>query len=263
MREGSVTFQFDARKLIAGLTSREAREAITAIAIPIIERSWRRVAKRRLSPRRAAVYTEAITVLSTTGTRASLMLDGSEANAIEYGTDRWDMKPGLLYSDKAREDKEGNPYMRVPMMHASARAAGAAAQPMGAPYRRKLGKDAAFELGKQIYARASKMSVGETLRGTNTPKLRERHKGPIYEGMRKERDSKIKGKQKFGIGATQYKTYRTVSLASPASSWWYPKRAGAKLIDEALEDAAPEIQKGINSIVGGMMVRVKLAKVGK
>ena len=256
MPRGSLTFEFDARKLVNGMTSREAREAITEMAIPIIERSWRRVAKRKLSPRRAAMYVNAIQVAAVQGTRVSLVLEGADANIIEYGNDKWDMKPGLLMSDAAQESEDGEIYLRVPMQHSSYRAAGATAPPMGAPYRRKLGADAAFELGKQIYERASKLGPKEALRGTGTPKLRERHKLPIYEGMRRERARR-------GIASVQYKTYRTVSTASPASSWVYPKRAGAKLIDEALKEATPEIQKGISNLVSGMLVKMKMTKVGK
>lgn len=258
MAKTSVTFQFDSRRLIAGLTSREAREAITEMAIPIIEQSWRRVAKRRLSPRRAKVYTEAIQVLPVRGTRAVLALEGREANNIEHGNDSWDMKPGILAGSGVRYNKEGAPYAIVPMQHASYRAAGATAPPMGAAYRRKLGKERAYELGKQIYERASKLSIGEALRDTQTPKLRTRHQAPIYEGMRKEQSAKRKG-----IAGTEYRTYRTVSLESPSNSWIYPKRAGAKISDEALRDAIPEIQEGISNLVGGMLVKVKLTKVGK
>ena len=282
MPRGSLTFEFDSRKLVNGLTSKAAREAITEMAIPIIERSWRRVAKRKLSPRRAATYINAIQVAAVQGTRVSLVLEGADANIIEYGNDRWDMKPGLLMSDAAKESEDGEIYLRVPMQHSSYRAAGATAAPMGAPYRRKLGADAAFELGKQIYERASKLGPKQELRGTGTPKLRERHKLPIYEGLRRERARpKIDPataptdraallrhmmdlqKKSRGIASVQYKTYRTVSTASPASSWVYPKRAGAKLIDEALKDATPEIQKGISKLVDGMLVKMKMTKVGK
>ena len=241
----SVRFDFDPRKLIEGLTSREVREAIVVVAVNEIDDALRETAARRLSKKRAEIYTDAIQVGVFRGTSASIVFEGEAANAIEYGNS-WDMKPGLLKGESSRV---------IRFQHSAYRSKGAKAPPMGAPYRKKLGEQAAYELGRRVYDQVSRLPDDVPLRRSGTQKLKDIHKRPIYDGIRRER----KG---AGIQNVQYATYRTVSINSPADSWIYPARPPENLIEAALEIAEERIQEQFGEVLDGLAIRLKTAKRG-
>ena len=143
-----IRFETKRSDKLENISSREARELIVTLALPIIEANWRAVAKRKLSKRRAAIYVEAINVSSFRGSSASLILSGTAANNIEFGADAWDMKPGLLAGKSSRV---------IAFEHASHRAKGKFGQPMGSPYRRDFGDEAADAIGRKVYDRAKKL----------------------------------------------------------------------------------------------------------
>lgn len=244
-----VRFEIKRSDKLEGMSMQDARELIVQIAVPLIDRSWRATAKRRLSKRRASVYMSSIQVSAFRKTSASLILSGSEANDIEFGADSWDMKPGLL---------KGKPSRVIQFTHATYRAKGKFGQPMGSPYKRYRGEEAAYNIGRTVSAAAAKMDVGDILRNSPAPFLRPHHKSPIYD-----RTEKFQSEERSGIAGLGYRTFRTVSINSPAHSWIYPRQAPAGLIDEAIEDATPHIQAAVGKLLGGAIIQLKKGKSSK
>lgn len=248
-RRTGVRFEVKHRDKLEGMSIQDARELIVQIAVPLIDRSWRATAKRRLSKRRAAIYVNAIQVAAFRKTSASLILTGAEANAIEFGADSWDMKPGLLKGKESRV---------IQFTHATYRAKGKFGQPMGSPYKRYHGEEAAHNIGRNVSALAAKMSVGEILRSSSAPFMRPHHTSPIYDRM-----EKFQNEERSGIAGTSYRTFRTVSINSPAHSWIYPRQEPAGLIDEAIEAATPHVQAAVDKILGGAIIQLKKGRSSK
>ena len=124
------------------------------------------------------------------------------ADKIEKGVEPYDMKPELL---------KGRRYVRIPFRHAVP----TAAQPSGTtPSGMKIMPQSIYNimqkverLGKSTYGQRSK--IIQTMEGERKTYT---HKTGIYSGM----------KNVGRAGHTQYMTFRTVSINSPANSWWHP-----------------------------------------
>ena len=73
------------------------------------------LAKSNLSPRTAQIYVKSLSKVTISGNTAEFLLQGWLANALELGVSPYDMKIGLLSSDKVKISRTGNTYQRVPV----------------------------------------------------------------------------------------------------------------------------------------------------
>ena len=146
------------------------------------------------------------------------------ADKIENGVEPYDMKPSLL---------KGRQYVRIPFRHAVP----TAAQPSGTtPSGMKIMPQSIHaimqkvdRLGKSSYGQRSK--IIKTMEGERKTYT---HKTGIYSGM------KNVGK----AGHSQYMTFRTVSIHSPANSWWHPGTK-ARPLSKAVAQSTYEFVKEI------------------
>jgi hypothetical protein len=242
----SISISVDPGAVIKAITSRKMRIAIAREVAPILARRWRVTAEDNLSKNSAQAYVNAIEVKEVSGVRVVLELAGRRANMIEHGVkEPIDMRDWLLapYGLTSRV---------IPFQHATPGTAGRRGAPMGAAYAKTLGKKEAEKLGRRVYSSARKLKEGERLEAGLAPKLKAQHKTDIYAGMQRT--------QKEPRSATEYTTYRTISLNSPADSWMYPTRPGEHIIDKMLEEAQEDVRDAVSDVLGGVLVEVKLTK---
>lgn len=84
------------------------------VALKVAE-EVKRQARSHLSHKTANIYNRAVTVGKTADGETPVYLEGWLPLALEHGTKRFDMKPGLLASPKAKLSKEGKKYLVVPI----------------------------------------------------------------------------------------------------------------------------------------------------
>lgn len=164
-------------------------------------------------------------------------------NAIEMGASEFDMKSGLLMSDKVKYDKDGDPYITVPFRHATPNA---------------LGENGAFsnKMTSDIYKSAKKLTGKQSLPLTS---IDSKHHIPKNIGLRKEvknnnfknitKDTPMtsiyEGMQKRKGG---YVTFRRVSLRSDADRWIHPGFEKRDFMNKAVQrlDVANIVDRSID-----------------
>lgn len=242
----AISITVDPAKVVKAISSRKMRIEIARAVAPVLLRRWRVTAEDNLSKNSAKAYVDAIQVQEVSGVRVILELAGQRANMIEHGVETpIDMRDMLLRPF-------GLEHRVIPFQHSSPGSKGRRGAPMGSAYEKTLGKQKAEKLGRRIYAEARKLAPDERLLGGLAPKLKPHHKEDIYASMRRTPGAKR--------GDTEYTTYRTISLNSPAESWIYPTRPGAHIVDKMLEEAREDIRDAVSEVLGGVLVEVQTKK---
>lgn len=172
------------------------------------------------------------------GTVAVISLIGELPNMIEEGWPGGDMKPALLSGRNAKTAKDGTRYNTVPFRQMNPGATGRYGTPMGQQYVGLLGRTAAEQLGKRVYAAAKSLQPGGRLPAGMAPILKAHHKTDLFDGLTKQSKRYSRATQ------NQYTTFRRVSDKSDPRAFIHPgiepHRFFAKAADYA-EDVAPMI----------------------
>lgn len=162
------------------------------------------------------------------------------SNLVEFGADRFDMKIGLLKSNKAKMSKEGYKYLIIPFKHFTPGA---------------LQKNV---LPKSLYEKVKKLKFGKSMKkgkfnlntgeekDIQTYKKKEEHRKGLYEGITKV------GRK----GHAGYMTFRVVSEKSDASSWWHPGFRASPVYKKVVDKLTSEDFK--NNIVNELKQRIGL-----
>lgn len=151
-----------------------------------------------------------------------------EAEHLEDGYQRFDMKPGILKGPKAKVSKKGVRYNTIPFKQASPGAAtNLREQLMGEQMKQAL-KSGISRLTRQKtdLNKIQKGADGKPLRG-NVGKI---SKNPIIhphlQGLTRYQ------KQYGGATQAQSMTFRTVTSKSDPASWWHPGYDGVHAFRE-------------------------------
>ena len=172
-------------------------------------RDVRSLARRNLHKTRAE-YERAISVLNPSSGVAVVELNGVLPNMIEQGASAFDIKEGFSKSDKKKQKLDGGWYLTVPFSHATPSSTGDFAT---------LG-DA---MPESVYEKAAMLSEGESLSGSDLPKMAPRQK---ISTMTASYDQYIRKHSPYsGIrrntrsGHSGYVSFRRVSDKSDPNSW--------------------------------------------
>lgn len=214
-----VEFSFSLPKMDEAKFDQVANQVLDTAA-EMARAEWIKLASASLNST-LADYTNGIQPVEAEGLTRTIRLEGKLPNMQEQGHEAYDMKPGLLGSDKAKTSKDGSRYMFVHMEHGS---------PMQT-HTRKLPDD--------IWQRAKKMKMGDRLSDSKyftTNVKGYSSKSGIYEGMRR---SFPKGQQG---NRNAFETFRTVSSKSDASAWWHPGFKALLLADKVKDFIEEQIQ---------------------
>ena len=157
------------------------------------------------------------------------------AEAIEEGKGPFDEKLGLLASPKAKQTKDGSPFITVPFRHATPQAiaeSGIFSSIMD-PEVYDLAKNAQRQLRRiDLPPEHQVLGVRPEIRvpGLRVPEYV--HKAARYEGLVRV-DVSSSNLETRGA----YMTFRRVSKNSDPNSWWNRGIEGKHLMDKALEMA--------------------------
>lgn len=197
---------------------------------------WQNEANRTLKSSRQE-YINNIVVVDEGFAKGAVVLTGWLPNAVEQGLESFDMKEGALNGPNAKVGKNGSKYNTIPFS-------------IGAPD--SLGEN--FNGGvmpKQIHdvvknkqvdsitKKSAPLKENEIPKPFDQPKTKSIklpesksakqyvHKGSIYEGIAKQKDS---------AGNTSYKSFRRISENSDPSAFIHPGIEAANLADKVLSD---------------------------
>jgi hypothetical protein len=169
------------------------------------------------------------------------------ARYLEQGYGPFDMKPGLLRSQKAKVSKEGHRYMTVPLRHGTPRTGAteagrgeeratlASMMPTGVA---KMAEKLVRSHMKGGPGQKRLPDMGWFLQTKLTPRLLGL---PAYTW----KHGKFAGLVKTGApGHTQYMTFRTVSAKkSDPSSWIHPGLRALRICEQAKVECEPTVKE--------------------
>lgn len=251
-------FKFKVDAVIPGLVkmleSAQSSSAIMDVSLPIIEKHWRNLAQTKLSPRQAAVYMRAMSLVRVKGRNAIMSLDrtapqGEYALMIETGNSSFDMRDTMLAPF-------GLEYRRIAIAHTPPGSPSAKGTPVGKPYYKKLGKDESDNLARRMYNEnfrgKYKLGMNQPLDegSSGFPVREEYHKTDIYTGLRRNKRTP-KSRERLI-------TYRTISHKSPSAAWQYPQREGHFLMEQALEASVNEVGEAIGNLFSAVVRKVRV-----
>lgn len=194
------------------------------------------------------------------GVQGAIVLVGKFPNMLEQGAPAFDIKVGLLKSDKVKRTKVrvtkdgetvgGDPYINVPFRH---RTSGTGVA-VGGNLMPKDIRGIAQRLPRGGVLTGAQMDRSRVLKGVGADYGR-RSKLPVG-GMAAPytwKSSPFANMVRSGAPRhTQYMTWRRVSLRSDANSWWHPGLPGVKLVGRV----APEIELALQKFLDAEMRRV-------
>jgi hypothetical protein len=223
--QGNVVKQL--RELIG---SKETLGAVTSAVTTEFTTIWYDTIDEKLSPARASDYKQGIVKnTNAVGPQAVLQLTGRYPQMIEHGNPQFDLRDALL-----RE--KGLTHRAIPFGHDAPDASGLSGKPMGRAYGATLGKALGKQIGERVYAAAQKLVRKNELPAGLAPQLKTSHTTDLYARMKRRPG------RPYEHGASPYMNFRTISVNSPAESWIYPQKEGAKLIDSSFSEHIPEYQ---------------------
>ena len=146
---------------------------------------------------------------------ASVVAEGMQVGFVEDGIKRFDMKPGLLNSPKAKTNKKGEPYMIVSFRH-------------GAPGTKHI-PNMPREIHKAMQTIKGQSLIQSRIRtipGLETMDIPGKYKGMVRMGKR---------------GHEQYRTFRVVT--SKSKGWWYPGISKVPIFDRMSNDMKSKVKE--------------------
>jgi hypothetical protein len=179
--------------------------------------------------------------------RGAVVTRDPKAAFVEHGYGPFDMKPGLLRSDKAKVSKEGHRYMTVPLRHGTPRTGAteagrgeeratlASVMPTGVA---KMAEKLVRSHMKGGPGQKRLPDMGWFWQTKLTPRLLGL---PAYTW----KHGKFAGLVKTGVsGHTQYMTFRTVSAKkSDPGSWIHPGHGPMRLCEQARNQCDPDVRE--------------------
>lgn len=222
-------------------------------------------------------YTGEIQIVNMDRISYKIVSEGMFTKSVEEGVAPYDMKPGMLKSQRAREGKNGR-YIRIPFRHSvkSLRAAGVYNKA------RNLDREES-EASGGVRRNVSRMLRTGNFQDTNADgnvvsraMYRPASRRLDASGMKRYRnEGKINKATKWPRGAsspnvvhglvktgsprhTQYMTFRTVSERTPAFKWIHPGFKATPVFDKVLSGVMPQIE---NRLKDAMMRDLMSAKM--
>lgn len=168
----------------------------------------------------------------------SITINEPAADRIEEGYPAYDMKPGLLASQKAHHSASNTTYLDVPFRHGTPASPGDGPNPKRAHFYntmpqnvykmvRDFTTDSPDRLGDtDASGNPFLQTVKPQSGGMTAPYV---HASSIWSGMQKKGDA----------GNSAYLTFRRVSSESDQNSWWHPG-VPANPVTQAVADALQE-----------------------
>lgn len=197
---------------------------LTSVANEIRQR-WINAASRDLNST-LTEYVSAIGGVKIKGTEATIELSGALPNALEMGSGPFDMKDPQWEKD-------------IPMGHGSVGKEGSRSVPTDAPLLNR-GLTDAMSIGRKVFMVARQLKPGQQLPGGLAPKLKDKHKGDIFEGMAKKR---MKGSKSM-----EYKSFRRMS-PDQSGAWIHPGFRARNFAEEAMDNLDSVVDKAITSFI--------------
>lgn len=184
----------------------------------LIRQEFDSVAKRRLNTSRDQ-YMEALSVEVQNGILL-VELDPNDwlANAVESGQSGFDMKPGLLRSDKAKVSKQGYRYAHIPMPQRKT----PGGKSENSEFQNKINKVLRDPLIMRVQGRMQQDGSYNTIETIASPTNQPETKG-LYR-IRKFRNAEA-FQNKDSPVSSQFVLFRTVSenpLSKSANGWVHP-----------------------------------------
>jgi hypothetical protein len=193
-------------------------------------KAWEKQAKLNLHSTRNE-YLKGLKTYREDDFKGGVVLSGSLPVMIEGGAEAFDIKSGMLKSQKAKTSAKGSLYMTIPFKIATPES---------------LAESSIFagKMTKELYSEAKKLEVGKSIEFKNLPKELQKvktrdavgkwnkyeHKTPIFEGL-----TKLGAK-----GHGQYGTFRRISnnpdTGSNPNSWIHKGFQARHFADAALSD---------------------------
>jgi hypothetical protein len=240
------------QELLTLINSEATKTTVTAAVAAEFSNRWSTAIDSKLSPARARDYRAGAEFSPTiVGPTAVLQLTGRYPQMIEHGNPQFDLRQSLLI-------EKGLKSRVIPFGHDVASASGLTGTPFGAPYAKERGKNAAKQIGKRMTAmvEAAKLQPGQRAPKQFGGKLFEHHAAPIYHKLTASRPN-------VGTNAP-FKTFRTISLNSPAEKWIYPEKPGVKLIDTTMDSSLSHlgavVVQTLNQIIGQFVATKRQSK---
>jgi hypothetical protein len=169
--------------------------------------------------------------------------DSEEAELIEKGYGPYDMKPGLLKSEKARVTKDGKRYINIPFRH-NVPGAGATGAPMPLSIYNQASKlDFSKITGRNAWGRFTYIWGGRLGESDQGKKIKPQVGGMTapyqwktgaYSGMVRMQDEAT-GK------SGGYLTFRRISEKSDPNAWWHPGARPKPVTQAVIEAAEPQV----------------------
>lgn len=185
----------------------------------------------------------------------TLVIKGAAVRALEFGSNPFDMKPGLLAGPKARTAKDGDRYNIIRFQHGTGSTASTGTGLTGGAYKPQMPTEvkraAQAAGGKSIspitpWGQRSSLNI-ERLAKANKAQWKAAVGQRLYRGMGliekgyTWKSSPFAGLRREGEpGHRSYATYRAVSDKSGPYSWIHPGITALHFIKNALNGFKPE-----------------------
>jgi len=200
-----------------------------------------------------------------------LIIKGAAVRALEFGSNPFDMKPGLLAGPKARTAKDGGRYNIIRFRHGTESTAGTGTGLTGGAYTPRMpteikraaqGADGSSISPMTPWGQRSSLNI-QRLARANKAQWKAATGQKIYRGLGTIakgytwKSSPWAGLRREGEGHhASYATYRAVSDKSDPYSWIHPGTTGKHFIHRALDAFRPEAAMMTSMAISAFFTRI-------